>query len=154
MAQKDPFQDWRGVDKALKDLRDIVGDKKARSVVNRSLMFAVGKASPLAKMARAMAPVRRDYSGGIKRTHKGNIKIPGYLSRHLEAKLIPKGSKVLFGPTSEAFYGTQFLEKGIGKSGSHGPWLEPAFAATKEATFKRFIDRLAQNIEKARTKTK
>ena len=79
MGQKDPFQDWRGLDKALKDLRDVVGDKKARGVVNRSLTFAVGKASPLAKMAKALAPVRRDV-GSVKRTYKGNVKTPGYLN--------------------------------------------------------------------------
>jgi hypothetical protein len=153
VAREEIFQDWKALDKALKDLGEVVGKKKADRTVNAALTFAAGKASPLAKMARALAPVRRD-TGGIKRTYKGNVKAPGYLSRNLDSKLIPRANRVLFGPKPEAFYGTQFLEKQIGKSGFRGPWLEPAFAATQDATLKRFADRLAQNIEKARTKAK
>jgi hypothetical protein len=148
------FQDWKQVDAALKDLADVVGERKAERTVVAALRFAVGKASPLAKMAKAMAPVRRDVRG-ISRTYKGNIKTPGYLSRNLDFKALKprRGSAtVLFGPKSEAFYGTQFLEKRRGKFGDRGPWLEPAFNATSSQTLSRFADRLAQNIEKARNK--
>jgi hypothetical protein len=146
---------WKEADAALRDLAGLAGGRKADATVKAALNFAVGKASPLAKMARALAPVRRDV-GGIKRTYKGNVKTPGYLSRNLDSKPLKNRSPVsfttLFGPKPEAFYGTQFLEKQIGKSGFRGPWLEPAFAATQEQTLKRFADRLAQNIEKARNK--
>jgi len=152
------FQNWRQVDAALKDLAEIVGKRKAEATIGASLRFALGKASPLAKTARAMAPVRKDVAG-IKRTYKGNIKTPGYLSRNLDSKVTkprPKGGGIsftgLFGPKSEAFYGTTFLERGVGKVGFRGPWLEPAFNATANQTLNRFSSRLAKNIEKARNK--
>ena len=143
--------EWRKLDRALKDLESLVGSKKAERVVQSSLNFAVGKASPLAKAARAMAPVRQEDTG-IKRTYKGNIKAPGYLSRNLDFKPIKGANMVLFGPKAEAFYGTVFLERQVGKFGSQGPWLEPAFNATAKQTLDRLANRLAQNIEKARNK--
>lgn len=142
---------WREVDAALKDLASLVGPRKAERVVQSAMNFAVGKASPLAKMAKALAPVGNT-DRGILRTYKGNVKTPGFLSRNLDFKPIKKRNLVLFGPKVEAFYGTTFLERKVGRYGNRGPWLEPAFEATKAQTLQRLTDRLAKNIEKARNK--
>jgi len=149
MAKK--LHDGTNVNRALQDLADMVGPRRAERVVQASLNFAAGKASPLAKMARALAPVRQE-SLPVQKTYKGNVKAPGYLSRNLDFKPIKGQNLVLFGPKSEAFYGTTFLENQSGKHGNHGPWLEPAFNATQGQTLKRFSERLKQNIEKTRNK--
>ena len=159
----DRLVNWEQVNKALEGLRDVVGSSRANNVVARSVAFAVNKSSPLHKTAVAFAPKRRDDSAGIKRTYKGNIKAPGFLSRNLGSKNVKFRSKAaglantfqsIYGPRSEAFYGTQFLERGRGKVGFRGPWLEPAFRATENQTLDRFSKRLATLIEKDRKKVR
>lgn len=144
-----PTQGFRELDAQLKSLADAVGPRRADRVLRAALRF--GMKGGL-KLAEAKAPVRRE--GGMRKTYKGRLVTPGFLSRSLQVAVTKtKSGKAiaLMGPTQEAYYGTTFVEKGT-QHQSAQPWLEPAFRASSGRILERFATKLAKNIEKERKK--
>jgi HK97 gp10 family phage protein len=140
-------QGFNKLDAQLKSLADAVGPRRADKVLRSSLRFAM---TPSKKAAAAKAPVGTQ----MHKTYKGRMVAPGFLSRNLQVavtKVRNGKAAALLGPRKEAYYGTQFLERGTSKI-SPAPWLEPAFEATKGIALQRFAAKLAQNIEKERKK--
>ena len=97
------------------------------------------------KEARANAPVGSEPH----KTHTGRTVAPGFLGRNIK-KITrvskSKGTALIFvGPSSEAFYGTQFVEVGT-KYMPADPWLEPAYESKKDEVTDRYARELHKRI--------
>jgi len=130
-----------------KDLQDKLAKltgKDAKAAVRRGL---TASSKPVVFAARSYIPKGVD-SG---RTIRGRIVSPGFASRNIKAKVIMyrsgTGGSVLVGPTTEAFYATQFVEIGTSRQGRQ-PWLEPAFDSTKGAQIAAFGNAVEKHINK------
>ena len=82
--------------------------------------------------------------------------LPGFTKRNINLAVVKNRYsrnkvRVLVGPSKEAFYATQFYERGTSKMPAH-PWLGPAFAATKGAVLSLFKRALKRRIELAARK--
>jgi HK97 gp10 family phage protein len=124
----------------------------------QALRSAVMSASlPALKAAIAAAPVGSPpYSDGSdpypKRTYKGRLVPPGFLKANIVRRSYlskdRRTARVRIGPTSEAFYGVNFIEFGTSKIPKR-PWLEPSFRSSQSAMGDRLKQRLKQLIDKA-----
>ena len=104
---------------------------------------------PILRQAQVNAPVNdRDF---LRVTHTGRRVAPGFLKRNIKRKTILSRDKskviVLIGPTSEAFYGTQFVEIGTSKMAPQ-PWLRPAVRQRRKEFIARLRAKLKAGIEK------
>lgn len=138
-----PTRGFKELDQQLAQLADAVGPKRANRVMKNALKQA---ATPVVKMARAKAPV----GDRMHKTYKGRLVSPGFLSRNIDkqAFVTKQGTGVVrMGPKAEAFYGTQFLERGT-RFISPRPWLVPAFEAASSAMLSKFAEALAKLIDK------
>jgi len=130
--------------KELQDKLAKLSGKDAKAAVRRGLTAA---SKPVVFAARASIPKGVDSS----RTIRGRIVGPGFASRNIKAKVIMyrsgTGGSVLVGPTTVAFYATQFVEIGTSRQ-ARRPWLEPAFDSTKGAQVAAFGDAVEKHITK------
>jgi HK97 gp10 family phage protein len=101
--------------------------------------------------ARAKAPV----GSQAHKTHKDRVVSPGFLSRNIKKFTRVSKSKgtalVFVGPSSEAYYGSQFVEVGT-KNMAAQPWLEPAYESKKSQVVDRYGDELRKRIKKVAAK--
>lgn len=127
--------------KKLKKLIAAADPRQVRSAVSYAL-------TPVVKDARASAPVGTE----AHKTHKGKLVAPGYLSRNIKKSArVSRDKQVVVGrvgPSSEAFYGTQFVEVGT-RNQTKAPWLTPVFERNQSAMIDRFGDKLEERIKKA-----
>lgn len=109
---------------------------------------------PALERARATVPVRdttKPGNDGLKKTYKGNLVAPGFLSRSILTRVyVPRRRKSAFaflGVRQEAYYGLQFLELGTSRIAKR-PWLVPAFSATQSAQLTAVADSLRKTLER------
>lgn len=130
--------------KQLTDLSSALGVKKSESVLKRAAKFAM---TPTLKEARTTVPVGTEPH----KTYRGQVVDPGFAAKNLIAvsKIDRKAQTVrgMVGPTSEAFYATQFIELGTSKI-EPNPWLETAFRRTQPEVTSRFQSRIKTLIER------
>lgn len=123
-------------------------------VEGRGLRAAVRAGiKPALERARAAAPVRdtsKPGNDGLRKTHKGNLVAPGFLSRSVLTRVyVPPSRKSAFaflGVRQEAYYGLQFLELGTSRI-SKRPWLVPAFSATRSDQLTAIAASLRKTLE-------
>lgn len=138
-----PVKGGKELSAALKRMGPAAGGKALRSAAVSSML-------PVVKRAKAFAPTR-DSDGSPRKTYKGRIAAPGFLSRNIGRKSFLKTKslvRVLVGPKAEAFYGTVFVEKGTRHQPAQ-PWLEPAFEVSIPEVDARMQARLKALIAKA-----
>ena len=136
----------REMSRKLVELGNQVGPKILRSAV-------MGASLPVVKQAISNAPTNdRDF---LRTTIKGRRVAPGFLKRNIKRKSVTSRDKtkvtVFIGPTSEAFYGTSFVEVGTSKMAPQ-PWLRPALRQRRKEFIAKLGAKIKQGIEKvART---
>lgn len=128
----------------LEALANSLGVKKAESVLRR----AAGQAmQPVLKEARATVPVGTE----IHKTYKGRVVGPGFASRNLisRTKIDRKRQLVraMVGPSTEAFYITQFIELGTSKI-EPNPWLELSLRRRRPEVVKLYSERMERIINR------
>lgn len=107
--------------------------------------------------ASAMLPVVKEAESRVPKgdkphkTYRGRVVAPGFASRNIKRKSkIDKRTgvvRVRVGVANEAFYATQFVERGTQHMRAQ-PWLEPAFESRQDEVLDRFKGRLRKIIEK------
>ncbi len=79
------------------------------------------------------------------RTYRGRLVAPGFAYRNIRIVTTLSGDKqradALLGVSKEAYYATQFLERGTSKMRAQ-PWIRSAFFSTKDAQLNRMKDYL------------
>ena len=131
---------FKELEKKLNELGVKTGTKVMRQAASAAMNIVV-------KEARAKAPVG-DQSH---KTHTGRTVAPGFLSRNIKKFTRVSKSKgtalVFVGPSSEAYYGSQFVETGTQYMAAQ-PWLEPAYESKKGQVVDRYGDELRKRIVK------
>ena len=142
-----PSKQLEGFEKLSRQLSQLAKDadpKQIRSAVGFAL-------TPVVRAAKQRAPV----GDTAHKTHKGRLVAPGFLSRNIRKRTrLSRDKKSAIGsvgPSSEAFYGTQFVEVGTSNQSAQ-PWLEPAYNASKSEAVSRFISKLLEKVEKTARK--
>ena len=138
----------KGFNKLSKKLIGL-GEKAGGKVLRAS---ATSATLPLWRAAQANAPENdRDYLSTL---YTGRKVSPGFLKRNVKRKSWqPRKTfvKAMVGPTTEAFYGTSFVELGTSKMPAQ-PWLVPAYNATKGTVLRRLTKALKRGIDRERKK--
>lgn len=134
-----------GADELRRQLKRLEKEMQAKAL--RSAVRAA--AQPIVRAAKVKVPK----GSAAHLTYKKRLVAPGFASRNIRAITVAKGSKVaaLVGVRKEAFYSTQFVERGTVRQ-SPRPWLEPAFETTKAEQQKRFAAQLRRAIDRAARK--
>lgn len=135
---------FKELEKKLNALGVQAGTKVMRQAAGAAMNIVV-------KEARAKAPVGSE----AHKTHKDRVVAPGFLSRNIKKFTRVSKSKgtalVFVGPSSEAYYGSQFVEVGT-KYMAAQPWLEPAYESKKSQVVDRYGDELRKRIKKVAAK--
>lgn len=137
----------RELSQALKRLGGAAGGKALRSAARSAML-------PVKKRAQAYAP-QRDASGAPRKTYKGRIAAPGFLSRNIIVKTLRTRARnyahIRVGPNAEAYYGTVFVERGTRYQAAQ-EWLTPAFQASLTEVDDRLKIRIRALLDKAARK--
>lgn len=134
-------------------------NRLSTTVAGKALRNATASAVlPAFKAIKAAAPVG---NGGHK-TYKGRTVAPGFLKRSVRRKSRFKNGKatVLIGVKPEAFYGVQFLDRGIEVDSRKGKsiksykisgrnWMKQSFIEKRREIESRFKQKMKAAIEKA-----
>jgi HK97 gp10 family phage protein len=139
MARKSKILGMKELDAKLSELASDVETAAVRGALRSSLKIAM-------EAARASVP----QGSRTHRTYLGRLVAPGFAARSLRMIVgrPNKGSiRAVLGVRAEAFYAIQFIEKGTAKIPAR-PWLEPAFASSKDAMVRKYTDFLNRRIRK------
>lgn len=115
-------------------------EKLPQAAQGRALRAAGTLATtPIVQTARTLIPVNdRDY---LKKTFRGRRVAPGFAKRNIAKKTVlyqnGRFVKAMVGVRPEAFYATQFVERGTSRQKPQ-PWLEPAYRRNRANVLRRF----------------
>ena len=148
----------KGIPELMDKLRAL-GAEKQVSTVLRAAVKAGAKvprseaAGQLAAMSSLQNPPK------MHKTHKGNLAMPGYASRHIGIQTFvskdKQAAKAIIGPTDEAYYASSFVELGVPHYGiAPRPWLAPALADNREYSVKQIGGAMRKKIEQIARKKK
>lgn len=136
----------QGFAELTRKLRELGGLEDGKAI-RASVRAGMG---PALKEARSRAPVAPE--GYYGRSYKGRLITSGFLKRNLKiAAFISKDKQAataMLGPIKEAYYGTQFVERGTRYQKAQ-PWLAPSLAASSQ----QGLDALANSLRKWIIKT-
>lgn len=142
MPKSDQLKGTKELARKLSELGAAAGGKALR---NAALLAM----TPVVSDAKRRIPVNdRDY---LKRSYKGTPIAPGFAKSQIAKKTLISRDKTrayaLVGVKPEAYYATQFVERGTSKQPAQ-PWLRPAFRTNRREVLRRLANQLRKNIMK------
>lgn len=124
----------------LNELGVAVAGKELKGTARQSMKIVQDKAiaaAPVGTAPHTTYKGRRVFGGFTKRT----MRLFAWVNKRTGSV------EAVVGPSSEAFYATQFIERGTSKMAAR-PWLRPAFAAAKDEVLKSIGDQLRKRMER------
>lgn len=122
-------------DSALAGAADLIKKLQALGALDDG-KIAIGAVRAGMKEALKLAQVKIPVGTRVHRTYKGRLVTPGFGKRSLKIVTTRKTDDglpaALLGVSKEAYYETQFLERGTSKIKAQ-PWLRPAFYNSQDA---------------------
>lgn len=139
----------QGMAQLQKQLRDMGRMNNGEAL----LKAARAAAEPIVAKARELIPVGVDQH----KTYKGRLVAPGFAKRsiRISARLNKEKTAAIasVGVEPEAFYAVQFVELGTSKMPAQ-PWLQPAYAATRDEQLALLTKQLKVFIERPNRRRK